>query len=75
MIWSSPTDISRLYLTVIDDSTHDVANKINKTEYILDSAIRHFFNSIVNLQNFKPNMHLMYLSDNRTGYFPEVTAR
>jgi hypothetical protein len=42
---ASPTDISRAYLTVIDDPTRDVANKISKTEYVLDScANRHFFN-------------------------------
>jgi hypothetical protein len=42
---ASLTDISRAYLTVIDNSTRDVANKISKTEYILDSdANRHFFN-------------------------------
>jgi hypothetical protein len=63
----SATDISRVYLTVIDDSTRDVANKISKTEYILDSgANRRFFNSTINLHDFKTNMHLMYLSDNRS---------
>jgi hypothetical protein len=64
---ASPTDISRAYLTVIDNSTRDVANKISKTEYILDSgANRHFFNSTINLHNFKPNIHLIYLRDNRS---------
>jgi hypothetical protein len=64
---ASPTDISRAYLTVIDDSTRDVANKISKTEYILDSsANRHFFNSTVNLHDFKRNMHQMYLRNNRS---------
>jgi hypothetical protein len=33
---ASPTHISRAYLTVIDDSTRDVADKISKTEYIID---------------------------------------
>jgi hypothetical protein len=60
------TDISRAYLTAID-SNRDVAYKISKTEYILDSGVnRHFFNSTFNLHNFKPNMHQMYLSDNRS---------
>jgi hypothetical protein len=64
---ASPTDISRAYLTVIDDSNREVANKISKPEYILDSgANRHFFNSTVNLHDFKPYMHQMYLSDNRS---------
>jgi hypothetical protein len=32
---ASPTDISCAYLTVIDDSNRDVANKINKTKLTL----------------------------------------
>jgi hypothetical protein len=48
---ASPTDISRAYLTVIDESTRDVANNISKTEYILDGANRLFFNSTVYLHD------------------------
>jgi hypothetical protein len=63
---ASLSNISRAYLTVIDDSTRDVVNKISEPEYKLDSgANRHFFNSTVYLHYFKPNMHQMYLSDNR----------
>jgi hypothetical protein len=65
---ASPTDMSRsrAHLTVIDDSTRDVANKISKPEYILErGANRHFFNSTFNSHDFKPNMHQMYLSNNR----------
>jgi hypothetical protein len=54
---ASPTDTSRPYLTVIDDSTRDVANKISKPKYILDSgANRHFFKSTVTLHEHAPNV-------------------